>query len=177
MKKIITFLFLIPLLSCVSVPIEGLYTEIETENWVVGFEKDFGSGKGYIREFVPKGESIFEWSKLVSIEFLEGDSRSPGEYINTFRIQRKNQCPGTSFEIINKSQYFVTYLFNFPECMGNSTQSEISRLYKGNDGLHRLSYSEKSTFLSESVIAFWLSEFDRSYITKGSNKKAIEIRK
>ena len=175
MKKVFVFLFLLPLVSCVSVPIESLHTEIKTDNWVVGFEKDFGPGKGYIREFVPKGESIFEWSRLISVEFIEGEVKSPMAYITAFELMRQAQCPGTSFEVINQSQYFVTYLFNFPECMKHDAQSEISRLYKGNDGLHRLSYTEKSLSLSESVKAHWLSEFENSYIVKGPNQLPIQV--
>ena len=177
MKKIIVFLFFISVAACASIPIENLHTEIKTDDWIIGFEKDFGMGKGYIREFVPKGESVFEWSQLISIEFIEGEKGRPLAYINAFQIQRKEQCLGTNFEVIDEDQYSVTYLFNFPECQGQNAQSEISKLYKGNDGLHRLSYTEKSLLLTESVKDRWLSEFSKSYITKGSNKEAIEIEK
>jgi hypothetical protein len=167
LKKVFVYLTFLSLIACASVPIENLHTEIKTDNWVVGFEKDFGPGKGYIREFVPKGESIFEWSRLISVEFIEGESKSPTAYITAFQLKRKEQCPGTIFEVISQNQYFVTYLFNFPACMKHDAQSEISRLYKGNDGLHRLSYTEKSLFLSESEKKRWLSEFEKSYIVKG----------
>jgi len=175
LKKIAVFLFFLSLTACASIPLESLYTEIKTDEWVVAFEKDFGMGNGYIREFVRKGESAFEWSELISIEFIEGEKGSPLSYINTFKTERKKLCPGTNFEVIEQNQYSVVYLFNFPACQGQNVQSEISKLYKGNDGLHRLSYATKSAVLTDSIKERWLSEFGKAYIVKGRNNVPIQI--
>lgn len=159
--------------ACVSVPLEALHTKIDPDSWEVGFQKDFGAGKGYIREFVPKGESINNWSRLVSIEFLEDETRTLDEYVVAFQQMRQAQCPGTEFEILGQEEYSITYQVSFPACMGHEMQSEITRIYAGLDGLHRLSYAEKTAELTETTVNKWLFEFSQSYIVKGPNKERV----
>jgi len=173
MKRLFTYFVFLALSACASVPVEGLVTDLNLPGWKVGYQRDFGAGLGYIREFVPAGETIDDWSKLVSIEFVEGERRTPLEFIHAFHEERKKLCPATKFQVLETDRYSVTYLFNFPDCEEHEMQSELSRIYAGNDGLHRLSYAEKSEELPESTIKQWLSEFDSSYIAKGSEKTPI----
>lgn len=173
LKLFISIFISIFLISCVTVPLEGLHTSISLSHWKVGYQQDFGSGNGYIREFVPENESINDWSKLISIEFLEGEQRGLIEYVEYFSDKRKKQCPGTEFKILGKDEFTITYKFSFPSCLGHDEQSEVTRMFLGNDGLHRLSYAEKTSKLSDKVINYWLLKFKESYIVKGSNKKPI----
>jgi hypothetical protein len=173
MKYLFSIIAALLITACASIPLEGLHTEIDPDSWVVGFQKDFGAGNGYIREFVPKGESINNWSQLVSIEFIEDENLTLNDYVASFQQKRQVQCPGTRFEILKKEEYTITYQVSFPDCMGHEMQSEITRIYAGMDGLHRLSYAEKTAALSESTVNKWLSEFNRSYIVKGPNKERV----
>ena len=174
MQKVTAIIFLSWLVTaCATVPLEGLYTDIDAASWEVGFQRDFGPGIGYIREFVPTGESINHWSKLLSIEFIEGETRSVTAYLDDFQQKRKQQCPGTLFTLLKEDEYATTYHFSFPDCGDHQQQTEISRMYLGNDGLHRLSYAEKGNHLSESTIQHWIKAFDQSYIVKGSAKIPI----
>ncbi|WP_444922496.1 hypothetical protein ACJJID_09400 [Microbulbifer sp. CnH-101-G] len=174
MKQLLVFtLSALFITACASIPLEGLHTEIDPDSWEVGFQKDFGTGNGYIREFIPKGGSINDWSKLVSIEFLEGEKRTLSEYVHAFQQKRQEQCPGTEFEILSKEEYTITYQASFPDCMGHKMQSEITRIYMGMDGLHRLSYAEKTATLDENTVNKWQYEFSKSYIVKGLNKERV----
>jgi hypothetical protein len=172
--KYLPIIFLVLFLSaCVTVPVEGLKTSINTGGWDIGYQKDFGAGNGYIREFVPKGESINNWSKLITIEFIEGEKSSLKTYIDSFQKLRTKQCPGTKFTLLDENEFDITYQFNFPTCGEHQQQSEISRLYAGNDGIHRLSYAEKTEEIPEPTVNKWLSEFDKSFIVKGPNAQPI----
>gem|GEM_PF-4407984 len=111
----------------------------------VCFERDFGPEQGYIREFIPEGESVYNWSKMITIEFFENEERAAREYVEEFKATRERQCPGSEFQILSEEEYTVTYRYNFPECQGHMEQSGISRMYEGNDGLHHLSCAEKGT--------------------------------
>ncbi len=174
MNQRIILLSIISLLSaCQSTPIEAVYTEVDPNPWTIGYQKDFGAGKGYIREWVAKGENINSWTKLFSIEFLENEKTPIHQYSDDFLKQRQVQCPGTTFNIIKQTEFSRTYLVNFPSCVGHEMQSEITRLFQGNDGLHRLSYSEKSSRLSEHTIKKWNQEFRNSYVVRGPNKIPI----
>ncbi|RUO20475.1 hypothetical protein CWE08_08410 [Aliidiomarina iranensis] len=173
MKSILIVLAAVLLAGCASTPLEALSTQIDSSDWKVGFQKDFGEDEGYIREFVPQDETIDSWTKLVSVEFLEGELRPLRDFVSDFSAQRSEQCPDTQMEILSESEYTITYQFSFPECMGHQAQSEVTRIYTGNDGLHRLSYAEKTSKLSEETIKQWLAEFDKAYIVKGPNKARI----
>ena len=168
-------LFLVALLvaGCESTPIEGIVTDIDSASWKIGYQRDFGIGNGTIREFVPTGEDIDHWTKLLSIEFYEGNRTPVALYAKYFGKTREEQCPGTKFEILKEERYSVSYYFEFPDCMGQDAQAEVTRLIQGNDGLHRISYAEKGTGLSSATREKWLAKFQSAYVAKGNDKVPI----
>ena len=159
--------------GCATTPLEGLVTKADPKQWQVGFQRDFGSGKGYIREFVPRGENIKAWSKLLSIEFMEGEKTSATNFINTFATMRQSQCPGTKYELIGSDTYNAYYTFSFPACMGHQAQSEIGRIVQGNDGVHRLSYAVKGRELLADEKAEWLAFLRDAYVAKGDRNNRV----
>jgi len=159
--------------GCVTTPMEGIVTTADPAKWQVGFQKDFGAGNGYIREFVPKGEKIESWSRLISIEFFEGEKASAKDFASSFAAKRQAQCPGTTFELIESDEYNAYYAFSFPSCMGQESQSEISRAIQGNDGLHRLSYAVKRRELSPAERAEWLTFLRDAYVAKGPHHDRV----
>ena len=159
--------------GCATTPLEGLVTKADPKQWQVGFQKDFGAGKGYIREFVPKGENIKSWSKLLSIEFIEDEKGSATNFANTLATKRQNQCPGTKYELMESDTYNAYYTFSFPGCMGHQSQSEISRVVQGNDGVHRLSYAVKGRELSANEKAEWLTFLRDAYLAKGDRNNKV----
>ena len=161
--------------GCVSTPIEGIVTDIDTAGWKVGYQRDFGVGNGYIREFVPVGEDIDHWSRLLSVQFYEGNKTPVALYAKYFGETRQRQCPGTKFQILRTEEYSVSYYFEFPDCMGQKAQAEVTRLIQGNDGFHRISYAEKGTGLSSATRDKWLQKFERAYVTKGKDKAPIRL--
>jgi hypothetical protein len=172
-SKIYILSFVLLLSGCKSTPIEAIHTELDPTPWTIGYQKDFGVGNGYIREWVPKGENIKSWTKLFSIEFLENEKTPIHEYSDNFLKKRQEQCAGTKYKILKETDFSRTYIINFPSCSGYEAQSEITRMFQGNDGLHRLSYAEKSVSLSQEVIDKWNQELQNSYIVKGPNKTRI----
>ena len=60
------------------------------------------------------------------------------------------------------------------KCNKIVTQSEIVRLMKGNDGLHRVAYTEKTENISESERNKWLASLERAFVVKDGNKVIIE---
>nr|WP_277606385.1 hypothetical protein [Acinetobacter sp. NIPH 2699] len=154
-------------------PLEAIVaSHIDISNWKVGYQKQFGVGKGYIREFIPINDSIGQWSKMLSIEFLEGNKSTPQEFTDQFMAQRKSQCPSTEFKILESDTDNIYYQANFPECMGHLKQSELTRVIRGNDGLHRISYSTKGD-LTEADTTKWLNEFKQARLVKGREKAIV----
>ena len=172
-KKWLCLSLIAVLSGCISTPMEAVHTDLDPSIWTIGFQKDFGTGKGYIREWVKKGDNINSWSQLFSIEFLENEKKTIHQYSDDFVENRKKQCDGTTVEIIKETEFSRTYILVFPPCAGHDAQSEITRMFQGNDGLHRVSYAEKGKKLSLDTINKWNRELKAAYIIKGPNQTPI----
>ena len=147
--------------------------DLDLSNWDIGYQKDFGRGNGYIREWVPKGESINSWSQLLSIQFVEGIRKSPFDYAAELSAKRKEQCPGTNWSELKRDENTIYYKFSFPDCAGQKAQLEVTRLFRGNDGLHRLSYTQKGTKMDEDKEKYYLHQFGDAFVAKGSPKNRL----
>lgn len=161
------------LASCSSTPLEAVVSDVELPGWKLGFQKDRGEGKGTISEWVPAGESIKHWTKLVSIEFLEGEMTQATQYAQQFRDLRSGQCPGTQWEQLKDDKYSVIYKFSFPGCAGQDAQVELTRLINGNEGLHRFSYAKKGTIFNVDEQERWIKVLEQAYVAKGSPENRI----
>lgn len=138
-------------------------------DWQLGFQRDRGPRQGTITEFVPRGEHIDHWSKLLSIEFVETVKIPFDKYVQLFSTQRTLQCPGTTFKILNQTSTSSIYMVEFPTCMGHEQQAELTKVFQGNDGIHRISYAEKAKSLSPETVSHWLSLFETAYVEKRPN--------
>jgi hypothetical protein len=166
---------LLSLCACLGtqVPLEGLVTDLDPGPWQIGFEQDHGPGKGYIREWVPKGESIEDWSRLFTIQFLEGETSAVSAFAEASAKARASRCPGTESEVLASTAHSVTQLYTSPDCGQFAAHSEIERLIQGNDGIHRISFSQKGGRLSVELIEEWLPVLQESYIAKGEAGERI----
>ena len=60
------------------------------------------------------------------------------------------------------------------KCKKVVTQSEIVRLMKGNDGLHRVAYTQKTENITGPARDKWLVSLERAYVVKGGKKVIVE---
>jgi hypothetical protein len=173
MNKSVYFLFFTIFLITGCASVEGLVTDADPGVWHIGYQKDFGMERGYIREFVPRGEKIDSWSRLITIQFLEKEKRSATNMANEHATEAQKQCPGTKYEMIDSDTYNAYYSLSFPSCKGQPAQSEISRFVQGNDGLHRLSYAVKNRQLTVSEKTEWMAYLRRAYVAKGDRNNKV----
>lgn len=176
-KMLCAFMIFMGLSGCATLyhqePLEAIVaSHIDVADWKVGYQKQFGVGKGYIREFIPLNDSIGQWSKMLTIEFLERNKSTPQEFTEQFMAQRKSQCPSTEFKILESDIDNIYYKVDFPECMGHLKQSELTRVIRGNDGLHRISYSTKGD-LTDVDATKWFNEFKQAKLVKGREKTIV----
>lgn len=164
---------LLLLAACASVPVEAVISDMDATGWTIGYQRDAGPGRGYIREWVPKGEHIEKWSRLLSIEFREGERQSALTYATELGKLRQEQCPGTQWALIENDDYSAIYSVAFPPCAGHDAQVELTRLIMGNDGLHRFSYAEKGRAFDADTAAHWLGVLRKAYVAKGSPENRI----
>src|SRR5882672_10291467 len=119
-----------------------------------------------IAEFVPPGESIDNWSHLLTIQFIEQKGTSPLVVMAQLRDAMQTRCPGSSWHIIQQDSLSVLYEWSIAGCGGNPDQHEIARLLKGNDGIQRLAYAVKSAELVPSEREQWIKAFSDAYVVK-----------
>ena len=144
-------------------------------SWNIAYQKDFGVGRGTIREFLPKGEKIRKWKHLATIQFIEGESLSPKEFMETLKVKMTKRCKETKWNIINETKYTITYEWSIQSCKKNKDQHEIARILQGNDGLHRIAYTEKKNEMDINNKKFWLSVFHDAYVAKGSPDNPVNM--
>lgn len=137
-------------------------------NWKAAYRKDLGEGKGTISEFVPDGENVNDWRQLATIQFLEGEKRSPKAFMETLKAKMESRCKSTKWNVVKQEKYSITYEWSIESCTGHHDQYEIARLLQGNDGLHRIAYTEKNKDMAEDTRKLWLEVVEDAYVAKGS---------
>jgi hypothetical protein len=151
--------------------IETVYIPSDSSGW------KFGSGSDRrnhtIAEFVPSDESIDNWTRLLTIQFIEGESRSPQSLMDVLKSTMLERCPGSYWEVISQDSLSTLYEWKITNCSDNPDQHEIARLLRGNDGLHRIAYTEKTSEMDAATHEIWISTFKDAYVEKGGKKVVI----
>jgi len=72
-----------------------------------GFKIDFTHRRGNVQliEMVPEGESVEDWSQMVTTTIVHGGIRlSPGEYLARMERLWRGQCPGSASAMIRQGE-------------------------------------------------------------------------
>jgi hypothetical protein len=163
--------------SCASTPIEGIVTEQSLVGWKAGSQGDLGRGKGTIVELVPVSESINKWQQLGTIQFLEGEHRTPQSLMEALETTMKTRCPGaTDWRMVSAEPHSVTYEWRIQSCTGQDNQAEIARILQGNDGLHRIAYTEKGDTMKPENRELWMKVLNKAYVAKGDPSHPIVLK-
>ena len=158
-------LLLLFLAGCQS-PLETVAVPIEGGTWKVGHTQDFGRGRGTIAEYIPAEESLPDWSRMVSIQFLEGMDRDPEGVANELRASMAERCPGVEWQILNRGPRSVLYEWRIADCGDNPDQHEIARILRGKDGVHRVAYVSKGSEIDVETRAAWIERLGTVEVIK-----------
>lgn len=164
--------------ALLGIVISGCATTIETA-FVPGDSSGWKLGHGSdrrgrtIAEYVPHYESINNWSKLLTIQFLEGERSPPLAVMERLRSRIQTRCPGAFWSIIRQEPSSVLYEWKISGCPGNPDQNEIARLLRGNDGVHRIAYVEKVPNMTAAERDKWINAFSDAYVVKGGQRVVL----
>jgi|HubBroStandDraft_4_1064222.scaffolds.fasta_scaffold749658_1 hypothetical protein len=126
-----------------------------------------------LAEFVPQDESIDNWSRLLTVQFIEQQGLSPMESMAQLRATMQSRCPRSSWKIVQQDSTSVLYEWSIAGCGSNSDQHEIARLLKGNDGIQRIAFTRKGAELEPSEREQWIKTFSEAYVVKGGQKVVV----
>jgi len=162
--------------GCASTPLEAIATEQKLAGWKVGSQQDLGRGRGTIVELIPVSESIDKWQQLGTIQFLEGENRTPQVLMEALEASMKTRCPtSTDWQVISEEPHSVIYEWRIHSCTGQDNQTEISRILQGNDGLHRIAYTEKGDTMTPKNREYWMEVLRKAYVAKGDANHPIAL--
>lgn len=110
-------------------------------------------------EFVPKGESIENWTRLFTIQTLARTKSSPDDPIRMMTGLKglmEKRCPNLFWKVISESNHDILYEYHFDNCPGQPSQHEISRILYGKWNIWRISYTQKGPPINEIERLKWI---------------------
>jgi hypothetical protein len=159
---------LVLFVSGCATTLETVYVPADNSGWKVGY--GVNKPELTIVEYIPVEESISNWSRIFTIQFLEGVRELSNETPKTLSKMLTN-CPDTKWDVLSEDKLSVTYERKTLACKGGD-EYEIARLLKGNDGIHRISYTSKKP-INETDRASWLKVFTDAYVEKSGQRVIV----
>lgn len=148
---------------------EGLSWSIPAlgREWVPGFSQE-KPGEFSVMELVLKGETVENWSELITIQNFANIKRSPEAFFEGVKALREKRCPGsTTWNVIDKDERSILYEWKAKPCAGFPDQHEISRIIDGKWNRFRIAYTAKvSEIPAETRDAFVQSMSDATVVIK-----------
>jgi hypothetical protein len=172
MKQIVCISSLVLLTSCASVSLETIEVPVKLDGWKVGNSQDV-PGKGNIVEFIQEKENINAWTKIATIQFLENNNNTPSSVVSTLEKSMKKKCQNVKWNILEESSNSVLYEWSLSKCSTLENQHELSRFLKGNDGLHRVAYTEKGFMMSAKTRNYWIDKLSKAQVIKNGKKVSL----
>lgn len=130
--------------------------------WELGWSQNknaAGTGQLVFDEYVLKGETVENWSELVTIQFFPGLNQQTN--LDVFEGSLKNNimnvCPAAVWDSFEQQKNERYWQFTVTNCKGQPNQSELVRAVKTNEGIHLFHYAIKKAPMPEDVRKTWLS--------------------
>lgn len=124
----------------------------------------------FIMEYVPDGQTLDNWSQLLTIQYFGPVAITPHVLMEQARDRMQARCPNVFWKIIGQDAGSVLYEWRVSQCPALTDQHEVARLMRGIDGLHRIAYVAKVTELSQPQRDKWIKTFSEAYIEKDDKK-------
>jgi len=132
----------------------------DSRQWQVGYQA--ANPQEAIREYVLSGQTVQNWSELVTSQYFARDI-APRVLFEQFRRNISHGCPSLRVAIIEESSDTIIFEWQLDGCQGFPAQHEIRRIATGRTGTLTLSFVEKTRQLTAEKRSTWIS------IIKGAN--------
>lgn len=171
MKKLVLALLTIALISGCTAALEYAIVPSMDQEWKVGYQNREKFTNSNITEFIPPNETIENWSKLFTIQYVAGANPNLENFVTAQMNNTKKKCADLTWSVIEQSNNSFLYEWNTKSCSGNNSniytaQHVITRHINGNDGMHIVSYAEKTKNISEATRSQWIERLKKANIRK-----------
>jgi hypothetical protein len=150
--------------------LELALTDQQYSNWEVGYSKRSGDVSN--TEFVPKGETVKNWTKMLSIQGFRKPWGAPSvqNLAEEFRNALVKKCPGVVFNVIESQKNEVVYEWRVENCLGVEDQHELAKYIQGKWSQFRVAYAHKVKQMEPEEREEWLKVICDTKVTIGKDK-------
>ena len=129
------------------------------EKWRLGFVQNQNGG-GF-EEYVLPGETVKNWSQLVTLQFLPGlqEQTNPDIFEARMKKDLARVCPDVKWESIKQDEASRLWAWSVQGCPGQPDQSELARLVSTNQGFHIVHYAIKKAPMPDDKRSLWEQRF------------------
>jgi hypothetical protein len=179
MKKIICVLLFILLINCSSYSYadeEKPQLTFDGRVWSIGYQAS--NFQGSIIEYILSGESIENWTELVTIQTFLGlqKNTSAQAFAEKTKENLKAQCQDLRWNILKQTEDDVIYEWSIKNCPIDKDQHEIARIVSGKYGIYVFHYVTKKIPINAKIRSEWIKLIKSATINQSSseNKEKIE---
>ncbi len=150
-----------------AIPLDKLERPVivfDQRSWKLGYQN--AANNQVIAEFVVDGQTVQNWTELVTAQLFLGLRSEPRYYVQYVKEKTAAACPDAQWNTIQESPYDVMYEWSVRNCSKAPDQSEIARVILGADGLHVLHYAIKAKEMSAENRQKWIECLKASQIVK-----------
>lgn len=117
-----------------------------------------------IVEYIPVGESLDNWSEMVTLQFLNS-VETPENFLALFQEGICSQNESASFEVVESTPDALTWEWRISTpSPGGGVQHELCHLVRAKGGWFRIAYTKKVAKLSSHERSDWLAALQSAHL-------------
>lgn len=138
----------------------------DDRSWKLGWSQN--QDAAIYEEYVVNGESVENWSELVTIQFFPGlqTQTHPEIFEANQQASLSSVCPEVKWESLSQSEDERIWKWSIKGCPGQPDQSEIARLKKTDGGFHLWHYAIKKSPMPSENETLWLEKLKAIQISR-----------
>ena len=137
---------------------ETVQASFDDRQWKLGYENYNPDKKAVIKEFVPEGETIEAWNELITLQFFEDlqNKITVAQFLQKVQDGIQKACPEVKWSTVSEQEKEAVYRWSIQGCPGQPDQTEITRVFAGQEGMHIWHYSAKDSKLDLKKQKEWI---------------------
>jgi len=168
MRRILAVAVWLCVAACSSTPDhERAFLPRPEEEWISRAYDRSPDGDGRVVESIPADESFDLWTRMITIQFIEGSEATPREMMDRILARLTAKCPELVSSVIREGEQGVLYEWRIDACPAAPDQHEVARVFAGTEGLHRVAYVQKGPVMPDDVRAAWIERLSEAILIKG----------
>ena len=159
--RVMCLSLLLCLIAFQAYALEKVAVHFDSRKWKLGWSAP-PSASMLMQEFVLDGETVENWTELVTVQFFPGMQKivSQEVFIAGQKLQLLKLCPSLVWNNIRVSDRDSMYEWSVKGCSGIKDQSEIARVARTDEGIHVWHYAVKKEEIPIATREEWIKNLD-----------------